>query len=139
RLGRGILGLVLGLVIGLLFAGSLNAQTTRALIVAGVSGEPRLAAQFERDGVAIRGAVVKRFAGEAVLLTEKSAPKSDKAAILAALEKLRGSAAGDQILLVLIGHGSAQGGDARFNIPGPDITAAELARALDALKGKNVA
>jgi hypothetical protein len=133
--GRGILGL--GLVLGL--GSSLDAQSTRALIVTGVSGEPRLAAQFERDGAAIRDAVVKRFGGAAVLLTERSTPKSDKTSFIAALKSLSAaSKAGDQILIVLIGHGSAQGGDARFNIPGPDITADELGRALESLQG-NVA
>lgn len=137
-LGRGLgLGLGLVLVLGL---GEVSAQTTRALIVSGVSGEPRLAQQFERDGAAMRDAITRRFGGSAVLLTEKSQPRSDKAAILNALQSLgKGSKAGDQVLIVLIGHGSAQGGEARFNIPGPDITADEIGRALESLQGRNVA
>ncbi len=42
-------------------------------------------------------------------------------------------------MIVLIGHGSHQGAESRFNLPGPDITAAELGRHLDALKGAQVA
>jgi hypothetical protein len=127
-----------GLVLGIGSAG--YAQSTHALIVGGVSGEPRLAQQFERDVGIMRDALTKRFGASVTVLTEKSSPRSDKAAVVQALQKLAsGSKAGDQVLIVLVGHGSAQGGDARFNIPGPDITAAEIARALNALAKRNVA
>lgn len=124
----------------LLAAGPLAAQTTRALIISGVSGEPRLAQQFQRDANTLRDALTKRFGASAVVLTESSAPKSDKASITSALQTLAAaSKAGEQVLVVLIGHASTQGGDARFNIPGPDITAPELASALNGLKGRSVA
>ena len=45
----------------------------------------------------------------------------------------------DDILVVLIGHGTAEGEDVRFNLPGPDLTPAELATALDAFKTQRVA
>ena len=44
---------------------------------------------------------------------------------------------GDPLLLVLIGHGSG-GGEARFNLPGPDLTPADLARMLDDFEGHPV-
>jgi hypothetical protein len=47
--------------------------------------------------------------------------------------------AGDPVLVLLVGHGSAQGGDARFNIPGPDLTARDWARLVGTLKGARVA
>ena len=37
------------------------------------------------------------------------------------------ASAGDRVLLVLIGHGSHAGAESRLNLPGPDVTAAELA------------
>jgi hypothetical protein len=117
-----------------------SAQTTRALIVSGVSGEPRLAQQFERDVAIMRDALSKRFGASTVVLTESSTPRSDKAGITQALQALASnSKAGDQVLIVLVGHASAQGGDVRFNIPGPDITAAEFASGLDALRDRTVA
>jgi hypothetical protein len=138
RLGGGAVGSLL-LVLSA-SASSLHAQTTRALIVSGVSGEPRLAQQFERDAAAIRNAITNRFGGSAVVLTESSTPRSDKPGITQALKALSTSAKpGEQVLIVLIGHGSAQGGDAKFNIPGPDITAAELNSALSGLKGRSLA
>lgn len=45
--------------------------------------------------------------------------------------------AGDPLLLVLIGHGS-DGGEPRFNLPGPDLTPADLARMLDDFEGHPV-
>jgi hypothetical protein len=45
----------------------------------------------------------------------------------------------DQVVIVLIGHGSQQGGAARFNLPGPDITAGELAGLLGGLGARTVA
>ncbi len=132
-------GVVVGALVALLSA-SAHAQSTRALIISGVSGEPRLAQQFEHDATAIRDALAKRFGAATVVLTEGSTPRSDKATITQALQSLAGiSKPGDQVLIVLIGHGSAQGGDVRFNIPGPDITADELARALQALDKHQVA
>ncbi len=117
-----------------------HAQSTKALIIGGVSGEPRLAEQFERDVFSMRDALTKRFGATTVALTESSTPKSDKAGITRALQSLAASSQpGDQVLIVLVGHGSAQGGDARFNIPGPDITATELAESLGALDKRNVA
>lgn len=110
------------------------------MIVSGVSGEPRLAQQFERDAATMRDALRTRFGAEVVVLTEKSSPRSDKAAVMQALQALADhTKAGDQVLIVLVGHGSAQGGDPRFNIPGPDITASEIAGALKGLAGSNVA
>jgi hypothetical protein len=127
-------------VLGLGIAFPASAQSTRALVVTGVSGEPRLAQQFERDAAALRDALSKRFGATVTVLTEGSSPRSDKAGITGALQALAGNTrAGDQVLIVLIGHGSAQSGEARFNVPGPDITADEIARALEQLDKRNVA
>ena len=44
----------------------------------------------------------------------------------------------DRVFVVLIGHGNPREGDAAFNLPGPDITATELAAALDALNDRHL-
>lgn len=135
RIG-GAVGLVLGLGTGVVA----EAQTTHALIVSGVSGEARLAQQFERDAGTLRDALTKRFGATVAVLSESSTPRSDRSGIIQALQKLgTSSKPGDQVLIILLGHGSAQGGAARFNIPGPDITADEIARALEPLEGRSVA
>jgi hypothetical protein len=42
----------------------------------------------------------------------------------------------DQLIIVLIGHGTAQGGDAKFNLMGPDLTVAQWKALLDPIKGR---
>jgi len=117
-----------------------TAQATHALIITGVSGEPRLAQQFARDAGMIRDAITRRFGGRATLLAESGTPRSDKAGMVQAFAQLSAStSAGDHVLIVLIGHGSAQGSEARFNIPGPDVTASDLAQLLAPLKDRNLA
>src|SRR5947209_3227513 len=50
-----------------------------------------------------------------------------KAAIRAAIERIGKEARPtDALVLTLIGHGSYDGSDYKFNIPGPDISAIEL-------------
>lgn len=116
------------------------AQSTHALIVSGVSGEPRFAQQFARDAGSMRDALTRRFGASVSVLAENSTPRSDKASIVAALQKLAsGSKAGDQVLIVLIGHGSASSDGARFNIMGPDITADEIGDMLGHFKGRQLA
>lgn len=45
---------------------------------------------------------------------------------------------GDVVVLVYLGHATAGGGRALLNLPGPDLSAAELAPALNALAGRTV-
>jgi hypothetical protein len=45
----------------------------------------------------------------------------------------------DRLAIVLIGHGSARGGESRINLPGPDLTAADFARLLDLFPTQAVA
>jgi hypothetical protein len=117
-----------------------QAQNTHALIVTGLSGEPRIAVDFQRDGLAMQNAVTKRFGGRAVLLSATTTPRSDRPGLQQAFANLaKTSAAGDRILIVLVGHASAEGGEARFNIPGPDVTASEIAKMLDGLRDRNLA
>lgn len=132
--------LILILLLLCTVASTAKAQETRALIVSGVGGEPRLVQQFQQDAAALRTAIVQRFGAQATLLTEGSTPRSDRAAVTAALRALAtDTKAGDRILIVFIGHGSAQSGTARFNIVGPDITGAEVAELIQPLKGREVA
>src|SRR5262249_33195258 len=47
--------------------------------------------------------------------------------------------AGDQIVLVLIGHGSGDGADTKISIPGPDLSASDFARLLSRFTTQRVA
>jgi hypothetical protein len=46
--------------------------------------------------------------------------------------------AGDLVMVLLIGHGSFQGGESRFNLPGPDMSAGDFAPPLAALGAQKV-
>jgi hypothetical protein len=65
--------------------------------------------------------------------------KSTKAEVGKAFENLRTKVAGNDLVFVfLIGHGSFDGVDYKFNLPGPDITGSELKALLDTLSSQDV-
>jgi hypothetical protein len=122
----------------------------RVLIVSGVAGEPQYADAFFKQATSMMDALKTRFGvpdADIVYLAET--PARDAARIkgastkeniereLAALGER--SKAGDVLFVMLIGHGSGDDASPRFNVPGPDISAADLARVLDGVHGPIVA
>ena len=107
------------------------AAATRVLVGAGLGGTPKYEENFQkwseqvaRASASATGdpALVQRLAGNA-------ARREDiEAALRKAAQELH---AGDHFVLVLIGHGSFDGTDYRFNIPGDDITGAQMRELLD--------
>ena len=66
--------------------------------------------------------------------------KSTGAEITAAIRRIaRNSAPGDQVFILLIGHGTSTGQDSKFSIPGADLGTKEFAALLDTLAGRKVA
>ncbi len=133
----------------LLSAASLGAQT-QVIIVTGASGEPGYAASFHAAGSALVDALVSKHgltADDITYLAEDPAKdpqridgKSSKTELTQTIARVAARArAGDRVLLMLIGHGSHAGSDSRFNLPGPDLTAAELGVMLEPLKAMQVA
>ena len=49
------------------------------------------------------------------------------------------SKSGDVLFVMLIGHGSGDDVNPRFNVPGPDVSAADIAKVLDTVHGPIVA
>jgi len=134
-------------------AAPVRAQGTgraRVLIVSGVAGEPRYADAFAKQATTMMDALKARFGvpeSDIVYLAET--PSRDAARIkgastkenvereLAALGER--SKRGDVLFILLIGHGSGDDATTRFNVPGPDITAADFARVLDPVDGPIIA
>ncbi len=123
---------------------------THLLVVAGAGGEPRYTAEFHAAARAIADAARGRFGvpdSNVVYLGEDAAPGPGRPAARATGENVRralaGAAArarpGDQVWVVLVGHGSGQGEQSRFNLLGPDMTAADFRRALAPLAAQRVA
>jgi hypothetical protein len=62
---------------------------------------------------------------------------SDKTTILQALGEIGArTQVDDRVFVILIGHGNPRGDSAAFNLPGPDISAMELAAALSGLENQ---
>jgi hypothetical protein len=127
----------------------LRAQT-HVLVVTGASGEAKYAASFHASASALIEALVTKHglaADDITYLAENPSRdagridgKSTKEELGRAIARMSSRArAGDRILLVLIGHGSHAGSDSRFNLPGPDLTAAELSGMLAPLRAMQVA
>ena len=108
----------------LVFSAQARTADTRALVVAGLGGEEDYELQFQRHAnTAANG--LREVTDDVTLLLGESA---DRQAVQAALgEIIQRAAAGDTLVLLFIGHGTYDGEHFRFNVPGPDFTAEELA------------
>jgi len=108
-----------------LFAHSAFA-TTYILTVAGLGGEPDYEQRFTlwaNDS----DKLLRANATDRVVETLKG-PDATRAKIEASLNKIAGQAkSADAFVLMLIGHGTFDGTEYKFNLPGPDISATELA------------
>lgn len=60
----------------------------------------------------------------------ESTKPADRERLLESLGRLKSAESGSPLWLVLIGHGTFQQGQAKFNLRGPDVSAEELAGAL---------
>ena len=107
-----------------------------AVIVEGLGGEEQYSTQFHEQVQAIRtasqplatGGEVRVFTGEAATRTAlqehfRTLAKSVKR--------------DDRVAVYLIGHGSFDGQEFKFNIPGPDLTGQDVRRLLDGLPTEN--
>lgn len=119
-----------GIRVGILtLAFAFGAQaTTFYVTISGLGGEPDYDQRFKMWAEDIDGSL-KKAGGDARVITLE-APTRDK--IRAQMAELaREAKPSDGLVVMLIGHGSFDGVEYKFNIPGPDITGAELASLLD--------
>lgn len=116
-------------------ASALSLQgAAHCVTVAGLGGEPdyeqRFAAQAQELEKLLKPACeVQTFQG----------PAATRTAVRAAIEGIaKSSKADDLFVLTLIGHGTFDGTEYKFNIPGPDISSSELASLLDRVPAKQL-
>lgn len=132
---RPVWGLLAGLLLILGAAGSIRASenvppadgvTPTVVLVTGAAGEADYATNFARQTGLWGRAVTAAQARLQQIGTNVVTDVDDRDALRACLarEATNGPA---PLWLVLIGHGTFDGADARFNLRGPDVTAAELA------------
>jgi hypothetical protein len=138
---------------GLLFVGlalSDAAAQTRALIVTGLGAEPKYQQQFRSLGSRLATTLSSKYGfadANVAWLSEDSTSnnrfhkgRSTSQNIMRELDRIGAAAkTNDQVLVILIGHGSGQGEDTKFNIPGPDLSAKEFNTALSRFAAQRVA
>lgn len=124
--------LALAAAVQLLIAATALAQTTSTIIVSGLGGNPEYDEQFMQFGDTLAESAKQLIDDEAdvVLLQGEQATKQ---AILDAISQQQQRAAEDSVKIFLLGHGSFDGNEYKFNIPGPDLTGTELIEALNEL------
>lgn len=104
-------------------------------IIQGLGGNEDYARQFDEQ-TNITAAAAARIAGkdQVTVLSGKQATRKN---ILTHFRKQQQSVtAGDRSVLFLFGHGSFDGQQYKFNIPGPDLTGIDLGEVLNASRAK---
>jgi len=110
---------------------------TYALIVAGLGGEKQYEQRFRTQAASL-GQAAEKLTGDKSHVTVLSAEKADRESVRRELRTLAGKVKRDDaMLVVLIGHGTFDGDEYRFNLPGPDLTASELGALFDQVPARD--
>jgi len=124
------------------------AQDSHLLVIVGLGGEQEYRDLFHRWAVDLAEAAATRYglAAEHVTYLGERADvegvqgRSTRENIERAVERMAATARpGDRVFVVLFGHGSFANNEARFNLPGPDLSARDFAVLLDRFKAQSVA
>ena len=130
-------------------AATATANQTYLVIIAGLGGEERYRERFHQWSLAMREAAltdaaipednVFYLAEKVELAPELVHAKSTKENVIAIFEKIQTKVRpGDQLYVLLIGHGSFRSEQSRFNLPGPDVTAEEFEAILKPFGGQQI-
>lgn len=126
-------------VLALLTATGAAAEQRWAIVLSGASGGPKYAEQMREWRTTIQGALVERYGFTAdhvrvfVDETVKTGEMGTAEHVRRTIAQLRKEMSReDLLLLILLGHGTYDGDVAKFNLVGPDLTAAEWAGLLNA-------
>jgi hypothetical protein len=102
------------------------------IVIEGLGGEPRYTDQFGEQVAAIVTAAQSLTTNERIRVFRAEEATRDE--VLQYFEQLKSSVAvADQAALYLIGHGSYDNHEYKFNINGPDLSGADIAGMLDSL------
>ncbi|HEY4304286.1 MAG TPA: hypothetical protein VGM82_07465 [Gemmatimonadaceae bacterium] len=135
----------------LIAASSVAAAQTHLVIVSGLGGEKKYSTEFNDIAARLADAAQMRWGipdADDIWLGEDSVAtnrphyrgQATKLNVEQTLTKLAARAGpGDQIVLVLIGHGSGDGEQSKFSIPGPDLSARDFAQLLARFPTQKVA
>jgi len=137
RVLRSIVGVILASVLWTVPA---YAQQTHLLVITGVPGDEEHGAQFQKWATSFIDAAKKKDAvadANIILLADR---KATREGVEKAFSDIAARARPNEaVVVLLIGHGSFNGTDAAFNLPGPDLTVADWSRLLAKLSSQRVA
>ena len=125
------------------------AAQSHVLVVSGLGGEPRNVDLFYELGKSFVESARARHgveAGNVVWLSEDPARNaalikgpSNKETIEKEIARIASVAkAGEHVVIMLIGHGSSQGAEGKFNMPGPDLSSTDFQKLLEPLSAQKV-
>jgi hypothetical protein len=124
------------------------AQNVHLAVIVGLAGDPEHGELFHKWGSALVEAGTTRYGippDRITYLVDKpgedgpTSGRSTRDEISKAFEALAQKAGADDVVfVVLIGHGTFDGRIAKFNLPGPDMTAADFAPLLKRLDPRRV-
>jgi hypothetical protein len=125
-------------VLALLLVGALSlSAATYYVTIAGLGGEPEYEQRFQ--GWARDIDKLLKASGPGGKVTTLVGVQATKAQLESALREVAKSATKDDaMVLMIIGHGSFDGADYKVNLPGPDISAVELAALLDHIPARQL-
>ena len=116
------------------------AQQTHLLVIAGVPGDEEHAVQFQKWATSFIDAAKKKDAVPDANITYLADKQSTKVGVERAFTDLTGRVKpNDAVVVLLLGHGSFNGTQAAFSMPGPDLTVEEWAKLLGKLAAQRVA
>jgi hypothetical protein len=133
----------------LMFPGLVQAAETYLVIIGGLGGEPAYRERFHQWALAMREAATERYglsddriwylAEKPDLDPQRIDGKSNRESVAQTMASIAEQVRpGDQVYILLIGHGSFRDGESRFNLPGPDLTATDFARLLEPFSAQQV-
>ena len=139
------------LLVTVLSGGTAQASVaqTQLVIVSGLGGQPKYTKSFGELSSSLAQAAHERWkladssitwlGDTAAARTRWFRGASSRDNIDRLLVRLAARNPAEQLVLVLIGHGSGEGEDTRVSLPGPDMTARDFARSLARFDGRRVA
>jgi hypothetical protein len=136
---RYIASLALILLIAVASAAQKTDPNKFAVIINGAGGEPEYAKQFEQWTTDLNSVLTRRYGfapGKSKVLSEKSATAEEVKRTFGLLKT--DLDANNVLFLFLIGHGSFDGKEAKFNLVGPDLSASDYNQLLSALPTKRI-
>ena len=140
-------GLIAACVASLLASAPAAAQEAHLAVIVGLAGDPEYAGLYGKWAASLVDAATERYGlppARVHYLTDQpqSAPRatgrSTRDAIAGVFERLAAAPKEDVVFVVLIGHGTFDGRAAKFNLPGPDMTAADFEPLLKRLAPRQV-